>query len=320
MNPNEAPHGIYADAVPTLDSTSPATRSAPGAWLAALRPKQWAKNVLVFAAPGAAGVLNHADVFVDVFVAFVAFCMAASGTYLINDASDVDADRLHPTKRFRPIAAGQISVASGRVVGVLLLAGGLAVSFAARWELAVVLVVYVACTTAYTLWFKHVVLFDVAFVAAGFVLRTIAGASASNVPISDWFFIVATFGSLFIVVGKRQSELHTMGAGDATTRPILAAYTDSYLNYLRSVSTGVILVAYCLWAFEKAAVASVGVDNPVPWFQLSAIPFALAILRYALIIDRGEAGAPEDVILSDRALIILGGLWAVLFGLGIYAT
>lgn len=304
---------------PGTGTDAPTRRPLPLALIVEARPKQWAKNVLVFAAPGAAGVLTQRTELLETLVAFVAFCLAASGTYYLNDAGDVEADRRHPTKRFRPIAAGEIPVPLARFVGAALIATGVAVSFLAHWQLAVAVVGYVVLTTTYTVWLKHLVIFDVVAVAAGFVLRAIGGAAATNVEISNWFFIVATFGSLFMVAGKRHAEGRELGdSGD--TRATLAEYSVSYLEYLRSVSTGVVLVAYCLWAFEKADVARLARSQPVPWFQLSIVPFALAILRYAYLVDRGQGGAPEEVVLSDKVLLVLGVVWIALFAIGLQTS
>ena len=159
---------------------------------------------------------------------------------------------------------------------------------------------------------KRVPVLDLGMVAAGFVLRTVAGAVAVDVPISVWFYIVASFGSLFVVAGKRHSEMVELGAAGEQVRSTLGAYTDSYLAYVRSVATGVTFVAYCLWAFEK----SNGVGG-FPWFEVSIVPFVLAVMRYAFIVDRGEAGAPEDVVLTDRMLQAFGLVWVVTVGIGI---
>lgn len=307
--------------------TSPPDEHAPRrrrplvvALLVEARPKQWAKNILVFAAPGAASVLTERTELLQTLVAFVAFCLAASGTYYLNDAGDAEADRRHPTKRFRPIAAGEIPVPLAQGIGGILIASSVAVSFLAHWQLAVTIVGYVVLTTTYTVWLKHVVVFDVIAVAAGFVLRAIAGAAATDVEISNWFFIVATFGSLFMVAGKRHAEVREVNGPRGSTRSTLTDYSESYLEYLRSVSTGVVLVAYCLWAFEKADLARTLQPQPVPWFQLSIVPFAIAILRYAFLVDRGQGGAPEEVVLSDRVLIGLGAVWVVLFAIGLRAS
>jgi decaprenyl-phosphate phosphoribosyltransferase len=293
---------------------------AGGSLLAGLvrtaRPKQWSKNVLVFAAPGAAGVLGHATPLARTLVAFACFCVAASGTYFLNDAADVETDRRHPTKRHRPVAAGVVPVGTARVVGVLLVVGGIGLAFFARWQLAVVVAGYVALTTAYSHALKHVAVVDMVAVAAGFVLRALAGASATGVPVSDWFFIVASFGSLFMVAGKRHAERRELGLDAAEVRPALAAYTDSFLAYVRAVASGTVLVAYCLWAFEKAHDA----QTSWPWYQLSILPFVLGLLRYALLVEQGKGAAPEEVILSDRTLQCIGVLWVLVFGLGIYVS
>lgn len=308
-------------------ATNPVTLDAPGdrstprrslarALLVEARPKQWVKNLLVFAAPGAAGVLGQARPFLQTLGAFASFCLAAAGTYYLNDAADVEADRLHPTKRFRPIAAGEIPLPLARVLGAAAIVGAVAAAFAVDWHLAVVVACYVGLTTTYSLWLKHIAVADVIGVAAGFVLRAVAGGAAVDVPISNWFFIVASFGSLFMVVGKRRAEAEQMGDAAATTRATLAVYSRGYLVQLQTISSSVVLVGYCLWAFEKAAESG----SSVPWFQLSIVPFAMAILRYALLVDTGHGGAPEDVILGDRAIKVMGLAWAAIFAAGVYVT
>jgi decaprenyl-phosphate phosphoribosyltransferase len=287
------------------------------------RPRQWTKNLLVFAAPAAAGVLDNTGPAVDALIAFVAFCLAASGTYYINDARDAEADRLHPTKRNRPVASGMVPVAVAYVGGAVLLAASVAVALAATPELAATILGYVALTTAYSTVLKNVAVVDLVAVAAGFVLRAVAGAAATDVPISDWFFIVTSFGALFIVSGKRGAEASEMAA--ATTadtggfRAVLNAYSESYMAYLRSVTSGAVLVAYCLWAFEKAEGAAN--TSSIPWYQLSILPFVMAILRYALVLDKGDRGsAPEDIILGDRTLQCIAVAWAIVFAVGVYTA
>jgi decaprenyl-phosphate phosphoribosyltransferase len=154
-------------------------------------------------------------------------------------------------------------------------------------------------------------------VAAGFVLRAVGGAAAAEVPISDWFFIVTSFGALFMVSGKRAAEAKEMGDGATGFRSVLGAYSVSYTAYLRSVTSGAVLVAYCLWAFEKAETV---VATDVPWFQLSILPFVMAVLRYALVLDQGRGSAPEEIVLGDRALQLIGIAWAIVFAVGVYTT
>ena len=291
----------------------PARGSLAGGLLRLARPKQWVKNVLVFAAPGAAGVLDKPGDLAATFVAFVAFCLAASGTYYLNDAADVEADRHHPTKRFRPVASGAVPVTVARVAGVGLIVAAIALAFVTgSWHLPAVVAGYVALTTTYTIWLKHVAVVDLAAVAAGFVIRAVAGAAATDVEVSDWFLIVACFGSLFMVAGKRSAELDE-SLGSVSTRAVLGEYSASFLVQVRMLACGVTTVAYVLWAFERA-----GGGGEFPWYELSIIPFVLALLRYALQIDRGAGGAPEEVVLGDRLLQVLGAIWVVVFGLGVY--
>jgi decaprenyl-phosphate phosphoribosyltransferase len=279
------------------------------------RPKQWIKNLLVFAAPGAAGVLDNGPALWRSIVTFAALCLAASGTYFLNDVADVEADRRHPTKRRRPVAAGTVPLPLATVVGVGLLVGSLVVAATTgRWQVVVVVAIYIALTLAYSAWLKHIAVVDIVTVATGFVLRAIAGAVAVDVPMSNWFLICISFGSLFIVTGKRYAELLEFGDNAADLRRSLDGYSVTYLRFVLGVAASVTLLSYCLWAFEKARVA----DTSWPMYQISIVPMATALLRYGLVLDRGHGGAPEEVFLSDRGLQGLALIWIVTFGLGVY--
>jgi len=277
------------------------------------RPKQWTKNVLVFAAPAAAGVLDQRDALLQTSVAFIGFCLAASGTYFLNDANDADADRMHPTKRHRPIAAGALDVRTARIIAVALFLLSFAVTAPINdFKLTGVIAGYVLVTISYTTWLKYEPVIDLAAVASGFVFRAIAGGVATNVPLSDWFLIVAGAGSLFIVTGKRHAELVELGSDSFEHRRTLGEYSTAFLGYVRAVSSGVMITAYCLWAFENAA--HTGDET---WFRLSIVPLVIAVLRYALVVDQGGGGAPEEVVLSDRTLQLVGVIWLVFFALGV---
>ncbi|MET0578439.1 MAG: decaprenyl-phosphate phosphoribosyltransferase [Ilumatobacteraceae bacterium] len=281
------------------------------------RPRQWLKNVLVFAAPGAAGVLSDWTDLGRTVLAFVAFCLAASGIYLWNDALDVDADRIHPTKRFRPVAAGIVPVATAKIVGTILAVLAPVVAlFTGRWQAAAVVLVYVAVTLLYSSWLKHVAVIDIVTVAAGFVLRAAAGAAAVDVPMSNWFVLVTVFGSLFIVSGKRYAELRELGEDAAAVRATLADYTVDYLRIVVIVSCGAALVSYCQYAFERSEETSAD----WPFYELSIVPMLTALLRYALVIEQGRGAAPEDVFARDRVLQLLGVAWVVVFGLAVYVS
>ena len=279
------------------------------------RPKQWIKNVLVIAAPGAAGVLGDPTALYRTAIAFVCFCLAASGTYFLNDALDVEADRRHPTKRFRPVAAGEVSVRTAITGGIVLVIASIVLSFAARWQLSLVVGGYLLQTILYSLWLKHEAVLDLACVASGFVLRTIAGGVAVGVAISPWFLIVAGSASLFMVAGKRYAELLELGDDAGRIRLTLAMYSREFLSYVRAVASSVTILAYCLWAFEKSS----DVGNPV-WFELSIVPFVLGILRYALLLEQGRGGAPEELVLADRVLLAMGAIWALFFALAVHGS
>lgn len=295
-----------------MPETASSPRSAPVALIAALRPRQWLKNVLVFAAPLAAGSIFELDVLVPSLLAFVVFCLMSSATYLINDIKDVDADRAHPTKQFRPIAAGEISVPVALVTAAVLAVASLAIAIAVSVSLFGIVLAYAVFTLAYSLFLKHEPVIELALLSLGFLLRAIAGGAAADLPISPWFLIVAAFGSLFMAAGKRFSELQRANDdADAPRRRSLAGYTPTYLRFVWGLAAAVTITAYCLWAFEVGLA-----DSSFPWSQWSVLPFVLAILRYALDVDRADAEAPEEVVLRDRALQVLGLAWLILFGLG----
>ena len=276
------------------------------AWLRAMRPKQWVKNVLVLAAPLAAGRLFETGVLLASLWAFVSFSLVSASIYLINDSRDIEADRLHPKKQFRPIAAGELSIPTAYVLAALTLAASLALGFWVARDLGITLAVYWVLQVVYSFFLKHQPIIDLAMVAAGFLLRAVAGGVASGLVLSQWFLLVASFGSLFMVAGKRYSELKELG-NEAGTRASLERYTKSYLREVWSVSIAIVIMSYSLWAFEQRYAQPFG----IPWTAISIAPFTLAVLRYAMQIDRGKAGEPEDVVLSDPILQVLAVLWVV---------
>ena len=280
------------------------------------RPKQWIKNVLVFAAPGAAGVLDEGDNLLLAVLAFASFCFAASGIYIWNDLLDVDADRRHPTKRNRPIASGELSIGAARLAGTAFPIIALALAAATgRWQTVAVVATYIVITIAYTLRLKHVPVVDLVTVASGFVLRAAAGAVAVNVPMSRWFVLCITFGSLFIVVGKRYAELNEVG-NEAGTRSTLETYSVGYLRILLSMSLAGVLISYCIWALETSSAA----NSAWPLYELSIVPMLMALMRYLLVLEEGGGAAPEEVFASDRLLQLLGLCWVIVYGLAVYVS
>jgi decaprenyl-phosphate phosphoribosyltransferase len=250
----------------------------------------------------------------------VLFCLASSAVYLVNDTLDIEEDRRHPRKRFRPIAAGVVPRWLALVLAVVLAAlalGGAALLTRlalTRPALTWVLASYLVIQLAYCLFLKNQPVIDLAAVASGFLLRGVAGGAAAGLVLSQWFLLVAAFGSLFMVAGKRYSELVVIGE-TAATRRTLGEYSASYLRFVWSLSAGVACTVYSLWAFDM------GRDQTgVPWAAVSIAPFVLGILRYAVDIDRGAAGAPEEIVLRDRGLLALGLLWAVTVGIGVFGA
>ncbi|MER5179505.1 decaprenyl-phosphate phosphoribosyltransferase [Streptomyces sp. NPDC002896] len=279
------------------------------------RPRQWVKNVLVVAAPAAAGDLFSPAAFLQLATVFVLFTAAASAVYLINDARDAEADRAHPVKCRRPVAAGHVPVPVAYAVGSILAGLAPAVAVVLCNELtAALLAVYIAMQLAYCISLKHVLVVDLAVVTAGFLMRAMIGGLALEIPLSRWFLITTGFGALFMVSAKRYSEAVQMAGKAGATRALLNEYTTGYLRFVWQLAAGVAVLAYCLWALEEGGVAATSL---LPWRQLSMVAFILAVLRYAVFADRGTAGEPEDVVLRDRPLALIGLVWLAMYGLAV---
>ncbi|MDT8910268.1 decaprenyl-phosphate phosphoribosyltransferase [Amycolatopsis sp. PS_44_ISF1] len=305
--------GATAASVPVAAKKS--SLGLAGGIIKTARPRQWVKNVLVFAAPFFAfsKATNRTELALAAIVAFVAFSLTASSVYLINDAIDVEADRAHPTKRNRPIAAGIVPVPVAYGAAVVFLAAGLAVSFLASWQLAVVLAVYEAVQIAYCFGLKHQPVVDLAIVGSGFLMRSIAGGVAGGIALSQWFLLVTAFGSLFMVAGKRYAEIMLFERTGAKIRSSLKKYSASYLRFVWATSAAILIMSYCLWAFEIRQT-----EHDSVWAVISMVPFVVAVLRYAVDVDGGKAGEPEEIALNDRVLQVLGASWVVTLFLSFY--
>jgi decaprenyl-phosphate phosphoribosyltransferase len=288
--------------------------NALGGLLKTARPRQWVKNVLVVAPllpAGAAQLDGHT--FVGAAVAFVVFCVIASAVYLVNDAKDVESDRAHPKKRFRPIAAGVVSPGAAYAAAVVLFVVGL--GGAALWDadLAIVMAVYAVIQLAYCFGMKHEPLIELASVASGFLLRALAGGVAAGIELSSWFLLTTAFGSLFMAAGKRYAEARQGELTGRAVRKVVLKYSQTYLRFVWTLSATVVVTAYSLWTFQVLAPSS------PRWSVISIIPFVLAILRYAIDVDKGEAEEPEELALHDRVLLGLALLWVVVLLLAVYA-
>jgi decaprenyl-phosphate phosphoribosyltransferase len=284
--------------------------------LVTLRPRQWIKNALVIAAAGAAGALGHDDVPVRVGLACVAFCMLASGIYAINDVRDAAEDRLHPRKRFRPVAAGDLDPVSALALGATLIVCGLVLCERIQPPLAAVGAGYVALSLSYTLIWRHLLLLDILAVAGGFVLRAVAGGVAPPVTLSRWFVLVVSAAAVFVAAGKRYAELRrtASAASPVRRRRVLEGYSEPLLRLILLLSAAVALVAYIAWAFELPAV------HGIPWRPLTTLPFVACLSRYAALLGAGSGESPEDLLLSDRGLQIAGAAWLALFALSVHAA
>lgn len=275
----------------------------------ACRPKQWIKNLLVFAVPLASGDLLDREVFMKTLISAVAFTAISAATYLFNDISDVEEDRLHSTKKLRPIAAGTLTIGSARLVsGVLVLLCIGLVAGVGAWNLGLVLFGYSLLQVMYQGFLKKTALFDLVAVAAGFLLRAVAGGVASAILISPWFLTVTFCAALFMISGKRYSELINQGSTKGT-RSALLKYSEQYLHLIWTSSMVMTIVFYLLWSVEIGSKGN-------GWLVLStSIPFALAILLYAQHVDGGKAESPENVVFDDRRIQLMGGIWIILFAL-----
>ena len=270
------------------------------------RPRHWVKNVLVLAAPALSGRISEPPVLVATAIAFVCFCLAASGTYLVNDARDVEADRLHPVKRHRPVAAGDLRPRTAYLAGGAMITAALVVAVLQGWPLLLVTGAYAAISLAYCFGLKNEPLIDIVAIASGFLLRAVAGGAAAGIPLSQWFILATSFGSLFMAAGKRYAEINDSAILRGSTRASLATYSPTYIRFVWTLSAGVLIMTYGLWAFDR----QVALDSVLP--VLSVFPFVIAVLRYAVHVDGGAAGEPEEIVARDRWLQSLGVVWLVL--------
>jgi decaprenyl-phosphate phosphoribosyltransferase len=300
-----------------------ATRSRPAAWPAALaglllaalqaaRPRQWPKNLLVFAAPLAGATLGRPDGFGYALVAFAAFTAASSAVYLINDVMDAERDRLHPTKRTRPIASGRLP--KPLALALALVGLGLAMlasSLIREPRLALVIGIYVLTSWLYSAGLKHVPGVELVIVASGFVLRAIGGAVATHVPPSPWFLTICSLGALMVAIGKRYTELSVLGAEAAAHRPVMRWYRIWLLRAGQRAVSAVMLVAYVLWALSEHDSWMRG------WHLASAVPLACALFRFDGLTGLADGRPVEDLIARDPTMICAELVWLATFTVGL---
>jgi 4-hydroxybenzoate polyprenyltransferase len=268
------------------------------------RPKQWVKNGLLFAGVVFAKDLTAPGALWRAGCAFVLFCVVASGVYYCNDLLDRNADRQHPRKRFRPIAAGEIPLSLAWGIGIGSLAVALPLAFLLRPLFGVTVAGYVALQALYTLWMKHEVILDVFGIAGSFVLRALAGAVAIAAPISPWLYLCTILLSLCLGFAKRRHELLLLQTGAGSHRKVLGEYSATLLEEIIGVVTSATVMSYALYTFNAE-------NLPRNHAMMFTIPFVLyAIFRYLYLVYRkGEGGNPEETLFSDRALLVCIALW-----------
>lgn len=292
---------------PTTPAT-PATggRSVIRSLVAVLRPRQWTKNFIVFAGLIFGERLLDPSAVVSATIAFGVFCLLSGVVYIVNDVRDVQADRLHPTKSRRPIAAGDLSPGGALALGVVLTVAAVAAAFWLSPTFGLVGLTYLVLLVVYSMWLKHLVVLDVLTLAMGFVLRAWGGAVAVDVGMSHWLLLLTLLGALFLGLAKRRAEIIAL-AGDAHQhRPSLAEYSPYLLDQMISVVTASALVAYALYTIDPETVTRFGTDRLV-W----TVPFPLyGIFRYLYLVHRREGGGdPSETLVTDRPLLICGALW-----------
>ena len=270
-----------------------------------LRPRQWVKNLFVFA-----GLVFSQRLFTDAawtsLAAFVIFCALSGAIYLLNDVADRDRDRLDPRKGLRPIAAGRLSVGAAIATAVVLIVAGLGLGTLLSRRFLIAALVYVVLLVAYSVWLKHIVIVDVIVVAGGFVLRAIAGAVVIDVEMSGWLLICTILLALFLALGKRRYEFLALDRDAARHRPILAEYSPALLDQMIAVVTASTVTAYALYTMSPETVAKFR-THLLP----ATLPFVLyGIFRYLyLLYQRQLGGNPSELLLSDRALLINTICW-----------
>jgi len=280
-----------------------------------MRPRQWTKNLLLFAALIFANELFDADSVALACLGFAAFCLASSSAYVVNDLLDVDRDRRHPVKRSRPIAAGEVSTGRAAALAVVLTLAALAIAFRIAPGFGIATVLYLASTHFYSAIGKNVVILDVLMIAFGFVIRAIAGALAIGVPISDWFILCTAFLALFLAVSKRKAELVALKEDAESVRPVLAHYTETSLNTFTAVTMAAAMICYGLYVldFQRAHAA----DSRLLMLTFPTVVFG--IFRYHHLTETTDMGdKPEEVLLRDRPIQACSVLFAALAVVALY--
>lgn len=275
-----------------------------------LRPRQWVKNLIAYAPALFGSQLFKQHVFIEATICVLAFCMASSAIYILNDIVDRNTDRLHPRKRNRPIASGAVPVTTASVLAIVLVVGSLLLAMLTGPQLAFVIAGYIAMMIAYCFLLKQIVLVDVLIIAAGFVLRALGGAVATHIEPSPWFLLCTIFGALFLAIEKRSHEARLLDTEASAHRKSLSMYPKELLEKLQSLVTSSLLISYALYTFH----------SPHGMMMMITVPIVLyAIMRYQLLSVSGElTGTPEEALLRDTSLKVSVVLWVIVCAIVVY--
>ena len=283
-----------------------------GSLLRLARPKQWTKNGFVLAGVLFAGKASSPSPVVDALLTFLAFCLLSGAVYAFNDVLDVDEDRKHPLKRFRPVASGEVPVPAAVVYAAVLVAAGLALCFYVNLGVGATGLAYLALQVVYTPFLKHMAILDVMSISAGFVIRALAGVAAVNSPISPWLIVCTGLLTLFLGFSKRRHELATLGDGAVGHRKNLRDYSVPLLDEMMNIMISATIIAYTLYTFTVY-------ERQDEIFMMASIPFVVyGVFRYMLLVHRDGGGNPDTLVLADRPLQISLLLWLVVVGVTIY--
>lgn len=298
-----------------------------------VRPRQWIKNFALFAAPTFGGQIFYPDILFRITFGFIAFCLLASSTYVVNDLLDAQKDKLHPFKKYRPIASGNITPIQAIILFLILISISLVIAFQISPIFFLISVFYLVLQLSYSLLFKSLVVFDILFIAAGYILRVLAGEVISGYHLSVWLLLTTVSLSLFLAVGKRRSELTLLkgatGASIAAVRKSLSHYSDRLLDAYSMIFATVTLVFYSLFTFLEATRGIHVPDILLPeffpdylqrkWLMITIIPVIYGVMRYLQdIYEKSEGESPERVLLSDKSLLVSVIIWGFLVIFVIY--
>ena len=297
---------------PAISKRERSGAASPADYLKLIRPAQWVKNIVVFAGPAAGLKLFTAHGLSRTLLTFAAFCIAASAGYIVNDILDRQADRSHPTKRFRPIAAGRITIGSAAALAVMLWASAITTSaLLLPRGVTLVLCLYIGLTLSYSSVLKERVILDVILIALGFVLRAMAGALAVDVPASEWLIVCVFTLCLFMGFGKRRCEIAMIADADEIFqhRRTLVRYTPDLLNHLITVSAGIAVITFLLYTLD----AGVAHPSVFPKHHLFyTLPLVIyGVFRFAMLTELGLHTGPTEIVLKDKAMLLTVALWTL---------